>query len=67
MESVYTQLSFFCSSNSSGAVFKMKQIMIIIIEQSELLDLELVDLLVTSVRKENQVIIMFSFTSNYIS
>ncbi|PWA91605.1 phospholipase-like protein [Artemisia annua] len=46
---------FFFSSNSSRAVFKMKQIMIFIIEKSELLDLELVDLLVTRVRKENQI------------
>ncbi|GJZ18549.1 phospholipase-like protein [Tanacetum coccineum] len=52
---LFKQFLTSADSNSSGAVSKMKQIMIIIIEQSELLDLKLVDLLVTSVRKENQI------------
>ncbi|GJR63363.1 phospholipase-like protein [Tanacetum coccineum] len=52
---LFKQFLTSADSNSYRAVFKMKQIMIIIIEQSELLDLKLVDLLVTSVRKENQI------------
>lgn len=58
---------FFLSSNSDDVVLEMKKILTIIIEESEPLNLELVDPLVTSVRKENQVIIMFSFITNYVS
>ncbi|GJZ21246.1 phospholipase-like protein [Tanacetum coccineum] len=52
---IFKQFLTSADSNSSGAVSKMKQIMIIIIEQSKLLDRELVNLLVTSVKKENQI------------
>ncbi|GJT03123.1 putative reverse transcriptase domain-containing protein [Tanacetum coccineum] len=43
------------SSNSPGVVTKMKQIIVMIIEKTELLNHELVDLIVTSVRKENKI------------
>ncbi|GJU10023.1 phospholipase-like protein [Tanacetum coccineum] len=42
-------------SNSPDVVIKMKNIMTMIIEKSETLNRELVDLLVTSVRKENKI------------
>ncbi|GJZ07222.1 phospholipase-like protein [Tanacetum coccineum] len=41
--------------SSDVIIIKMKKILTIIIEESEPLNLELVDLLVTSVRKENQI------------
>ncbi|GJY77149.1 phospholipase-like protein [Tanacetum coccineum] len=53
---LFKQFLTVADSNSSDVVLKMKKILTIIIEESEPLNLELVDLLVASVRKENQII-----------
>ncbi|GKB51540.1 phospholipase-like protein [Tanacetum coccineum] len=52
---LFKQFLNFADSNSPDVVIKMKNIMTMIIEKSETLNRELVDLLVTSVRKENKI------------
>nr|GEU60897.1 phospholipase-like protein [Tanacetum cinerariifolium] len=52
---LFKQFLTVADSNTHAVVMKMKKIMTMIIEESELQNRELVDLLVTSVRKENEI------------
>nr|XP_043636117.1 uncharacterized protein LOC122607246 [Erigeron canadensis] len=52
---LFKQFLAVADSNSPALLLKMKKIMTTIIKQSELIKPETVDLLVTSVRKENQI------------
>ncbi|PWA35910.1 phospholipase-like protein [Artemisia annua] len=52
---LFKQFLAVADSNSDDVVLEMKKILTIIIEESEPLNLKLVDPLVTSVRKENQI------------
>ncbi|GKA00511.1 phospholipase-like protein [Tanacetum coccineum] len=52
---LFKQFLTVADSNSPGVVTKMKQIIVMIIKKTELLNHELVDLIVTSVRKENKI------------